>query len=75
LQTTIDGRPVTIGGIAKGSGMIHPNMATMLSSLPVMPQYRRVLWQNMLSRAANKSFNQITVDGDTSTNDSLIAFG
>jgi len=73
LQTTIDGRPVTIGGIAKGSGMIHPNMATMLSFITCDAAVSTVLWQNMLSRAANKSFNQITVDGDTSTNDSLIA--
>jgi glutamate N-acetyltransferase/amino-acid N-acetyltransferase len=73
LETTIDGRPVRIGGIAKGSGMIHPNMATMLSFVTCDAAVSTHLWQSMLSRAANKSFNQITVDGDTSTNDSLIA--
>ncbi|MBE9223615.1 bifunctional ornithine acetyltransferase/N-acetylglutamate synthase [Cyanobacterium stanieri LEGE 03274] len=73
LQTTIDGRPVRIGGIAKGSGMIHPNMATMLSFVTCDAAVSTQLWQQMLKRAADKSFNQITVDGDTSTNDSLIA--
>jgi len=73
LETTIDDRPVRIGGIAKGSGMIHPNMATMLSFITCDAAVSTNLWQQMLSRAADKSFNQITVDGDTSTNDSLIA--
>lgn len=73
LETLIDGRPVRIGGIAKGSGMIHPNMATMLSFVTCDAAVSPQLWQHMLSRAADKSFNQITVDGDTSTNDSLIA--
>lgn len=73
LETIIDGRPVRIGGIAKGSGMIHPNMATMLSFVTCDAAVAPQLWQQMLSRAANKSFNQITVDGDTSTNDTLIA--
>jgi glutamate N-acetyltransferase/amino-acid N-acetyltransferase len=73
LETTIDDRPVRIGGIAKGSGMIHPNMATMLGFVTCDAAVSPSLWQQMLSRAANKSFNQITVDGDTSTNDTLIA--
>jgi glutamate N-acetyltransferase/amino-acid N-acetyltransferase len=73
LETTIDSRPVRIGGIAKGSGMIHPNMATMLAFVTCDAAVSTHLWQEMLSRAADKSFNQITVDGDTSTNDSLIA--
>ncbi|MFB2877705.1 bifunctional ornithine acetyltransferase/N-acetylglutamate synthase [Floridanema aerugineum] len=73
LETTIDGRPVRIGGIAKGAGMIHPNMATMLSFVTCDAAVSPSLWQEMLSRAADKTFNQITVDGDTSTNDSLIA--
>ncbi len=73
LETIIDNRPVRIGGIAKGSGMIHPNMATMLSFVTCDAAVSTSLWQQMLTRAANKSFNQITVDGDTSTNDSLIA--
>jgi glutamate N-acetyltransferase / amino-acid N-acetyltransferase len=73
LETTIGDRPVRIGGIAKGSGMIHPNMATMLSFVTCDAGVSPHLWQEMLGRAADKSFNQITVDGDTSTNDSLIA--
>ncbi|MEQ9368829.1 MAG: bifunctional ornithine acetyltransferase/N-acetylglutamate synthase [Coleofasciculus chthonoplastes F3-SA18-01] len=73
LETTIDDRPVRIGGIAKGSGMIHPNMATLLAFVTCDAVVSTPLWQKMLSRAADKSFNQITVDGDTSTNDTLIA--
>jgi glutamate N-acetyltransferase/amino-acid N-acetyltransferase len=73
LETTLDNRPVRIGGICKGSGMIHPNMATMLAFVTCDAAVAPHLWQQMLSRAADKSFNQITVDGDTSTNDSLIA--
>lgn len=73
LETIIDDRPVRIGGIAKGSGMIHPNMATMLAFVTCDAAVSTPLWQQMLSRAADKSFNQITVDGDTSTNDTLIA--
>ncbi|NES81335.1 MAG: bifunctional ornithine acetyltransferase/N-acetylglutamate synthase [Moorea sp. SIO2B7] len=73
LESIIDGRPVRLGGIAKGSGMIHPNMATMLAFVTCDAAVSTHLWQEMLSRAADKSFNQITVDGDTSTNDSLIA--
>ncbi len=73
LETTIDGRPVRIGGMAKGSGMIHPNMATMLSFVTCDGLVATPLWQKMITQAANESFNQITVDGDTSTNDCLIA--
>ncbi|KYC40680.1 arginine biosynthesis protein ArgJ [Scytonema hofmannii PCC 7110] len=73
LETTIGDRSVRIGGIAKGSGMIHPNMATMLAFVTCDAAVSPALWQQMLSRAAEKSFNSITVDGDTSTNDSLIA--
>lgn len=73
LETTIGERPVRIGGIAKGSGMIHPNMATMLAFITCDAAVSPHLWQQMLTRAADRSFNSITVDGDTSTNDSLIA--
>ncbi|MGB3694334.1 MAG: bifunctional ornithine acetyltransferase/N-acetylglutamate synthase [Spirulinaceae cyanobacterium] len=73
LETTIGDRPVRIGGISKGSGMIHPNMATMLAFVTCDATVSTSLWQEMLARAADKSFNQITVDGDTSTNDTLIA--
>ncbi|WP_088890683.1 bifunctional ornithine acetyltransferase/N-acetylglutamate synthase [Leptolyngbya ohadii] len=73
LETMLDHRPVRIGGICKGSGMIHPNMATMLAFVTCDAAISPHLWQQMVSRAADKSFNQITVDGDTSTNDCLIA--
>ncbi|RFP60988.1 MAG: bifunctional ornithine acetyltransferase/N-acetylglutamate synthase [Limnothrix sp. CACIAM 69d] len=73
LETTIADRPVRIGGMSKGSGMIHPNMATMLAFVTCDAAVSPQLWQEMLSRAGDRSFNQITVDGDTSTNDSLFA--
>ncbi|NEN89840.1 MAG: bifunctional ornithine acetyltransferase/N-acetylglutamate synthase [Okeania sp. SIO3H1] len=73
LETQMGDRPVRIGGIAKGSGMIHPNMATMLSFVTCDAAVSPPLWQEMLTRAVNRSFNQITVDGDTSTNDTVIA--
>jgi glutamate N-acetyltransferase/amino-acid N-acetyltransferase len=73
LETTIHDRTVRVGGICKGSGMIHPNMATLLAFVTCDAAVSTSLWQQMLSRAADKSFNQITVDGDTSTNDTLIA--
>ncbi|WP_044107076.1 bifunctional ornithine acetyltransferase/N-acetylglutamate synthase [cyanobacterium endosymbiont of Epithemia turgida] len=73
LETTIDGRPVRIGGMAKGSGMIHPKMATMLSFITCDGLVATPLWQKMISQVADESFNQITVDGDTSTNDCFIA--
>jgi len=73
LETQIEDRPVRMGGIAKGSGMIHPNMATLLAFVTCDATISPHLWQQMLSRAADQSFNQITVDGDTSTNDTLLA--
>lgn len=73
LETHFEGRPVRIGGIAKGAGMIHPNMATLLAFITCDAAVSPHLWQQMLSRAASQSFNQITVDGDTSTNDTLLA--
>ena len=73
LETMFGDRPVRIGGICKGSGMIHPNMATMLAFVTCDAAVSPPLWQEMLTRATNRSFNQVTVDGDTSTNDSLIA--
>ncbi|NJK38573.1 MAG: bifunctional ornithine acetyltransferase/N-acetylglutamate synthase [Oscillatoriales cyanobacterium RM2_1_1] len=73
LETQFGDRPVRIGGISKGSGMIHPNMATMLAFITCDAAVAPPLWQEMLSRAADRSFNRITVDGDTSTNDTLIA--
>jgi glutamate N-acetyltransferase / amino-acid N-acetyltransferase len=73
LETMLEDRPVRIGGIAKGSGMIAPNMATMLGFITCDAAVSTSLWQSMLKRAVDKSFNQITVDGDTSTNDCVIA--
>ena len=73
LETMIEGRPVRIGGIAKGSGMIAPNMATMLGFITCDAAVSTGLWHEMLKRAVDKSFNQITVDGDTSTNDCVLA--
>ena len=71
-QVTIDGVTTTITGIAKGSGMIHPNMATMLGYIATDAAIAQPLLQAMVSEAANRSFNCITVDGDTSTNDALM---
>lgn len=73
LETTLGDRPVRMGGMSKGSGMIHPNMATMLAFVTCDAVVSPHIWQEMLSRAGSRSFNQITVDGDTSTNDSLFA--
>jgi glutamate N-acetyltransferase/amino-acid N-acetyltransferase len=68
---------VTITGIAKGAGMIHPNMATMLAFVATDADVTQPLLQAMVKQAADRSFNCITIDGDTSTNDSfmLIATG
>jgi glutamate N-acetyltransferase/amino-acid N-acetyltransferase len=71
-QVIIDGVTVTITGIAKGSGMIHPNMATMLGYIATDAGLSQPLLQQLVTEAANRSFNCITVDGDTSTNDSLM---
>jgi glutamate N-acetyltransferase/amino-acid N-acetyltransferase len=71
-QIVLDGRTVTVTGIAKGSGMIHPNMATMLGFIAADAAIGQSLLQGMLQHAADRSFNCITVDGDTSTNDSLM---
>lgn len=68
----VGGRPVTVGGIAKGSGMIHPNMATMLAFLATDAQVPRPLLQRSLQQATARSFNRIPVDGDTSTNDMVL---
>jgi glutamate N-acetyltransferase/amino-acid N-acetyltransferase len=68
----IDGVPVTVAGIAKGSGMIAPDMATMLAFIFTDAAVDRRLLQSMTARAADASFNRITVDGDTSTSDTVI---
>jgi glutamate N-acetyltransferase/amino-acid N-acetyltransferase len=71
-QVVVDGVNITITGIAKGSGMIHPNMATMLGYIATDAGISQPLLQQMVATAANRSFNCITVDGDTSTNDALM---
>jgi glutamate N-acetyltransferase/amino-acid N-acetyltransferase len=70
----IGGRPVTLNGIAKGSGMIAPDMATMLAFLATDARLPAGLLQRLLAEANERSFNCITVDGDTSTSDTLLAF-
>ena len=74
LEADLGGRRVRIGGMAKGSGMIHPNMATMLGYLSCDAGVPADVWQAMVKRAVDRSFNAITVDGDTSTNDTYLAF-
>ncbi len=64
---------VTLTGIAKGAGMIHPDMATMLAYLLTDAEVDRQTWQAMLQRVVDKSFNRISVDGDMSTNDTVLA--
>uniref|UniRef100_UPI000945DD68 bifunctional glutamate N-acetyltransferase/amino-acid acetyltransferase ArgJ n=2 Tax=Bacillaceae TaxID=186817 RepID=UPI000945DD68 len=71
-EMIIDGKKVTIAGVAKGSGMIHPNMATMLSFITTDAHIEHDVLQTALSQITNHTFNQITVDGDTSTNDMVI---
>ena len=70
----IDGVPVVINGIAKGSGMIAPNMATMLAYVFTDANLPAAVLRPALRRAVNRSFNAITVDGDTSTNDTCLLF-
>jgi glutamate N-acetyltransferase/amino-acid N-acetyltransferase len=72
IKVEIDGQPVTITGIAKGAGMIRPDMATMLAFIAADVHLGREPLQDCLSRAVGKSFNRITVDGDTSTNDACV---
>ena len=76
-QFVHDGVTVTVTGISKGAGMIRPNMATMLGYIATDAKVAQAVLQDLLRDAANKSFNRITIDGDTSTNDCcmLIATG
>ncbi|HZG71458.1 MAG TPA: bifunctional ornithine acetyltransferase/N-acetylglutamate synthase [Chondromyces sp.] len=71
-ETIIDGKKVTMGGAAKGSGMIHPNMATMLGFVTTDAAIAPEHLQTALRQVTNQTFNQITVDGDTSTNDMVV---
>ncbi len=71
-QIQLGGKTVTITGVAKGSGMIHPNMATMLGYVATDAAISQMALNALIDYAVNQSFNCITVDGDTSTNDSFI---
>ncbi|PCH65495.1 MAG: bifunctional ornithine acetyltransferase/N-acetylglutamate synthase [Gammaproteobacteria bacterium] len=71
-QIEIDGKTITITGIAKGSGMIRPDMATMLSYIATDAAVEQSVLDDILSRSVAQSFNRITVDGDTSTNDACV---
>jgi glutamate N-acetyltransferase / amino-acid N-acetyltransferase len=71
-QFEFQGETITVNGIAKGAGMIKPNMATMLGYIATDAKVSQVLLQQLAREAADKSFNRITIDGDTSTNDSCI---
>lgn len=70
--TTADGKHFTIAGIAKGAGMIHPNMATMLSVVMTDAKVSLGTLRQAVKKATNRSFNCITIDGDTSTNDTFV---
>ncbi len=73
VSVVVNGKDVTIAGAAKGSGMIHPNMATMLAFMTTDAAIEAGALQQLLRQATDVTFNMITVDGDTSTNDMLIA--
>ncbi len=72
VRMELSGRTVTLGGMCKGSGMIHPNMCTMLGFLTTDANISKEMLQKALSRDVVDSFNMISVDGDTSTNDTLL---
>lgn len=74
LRTEVSGKVVHLAGIAKGAGMIHPHMATLLSFLTTDALIGQRTLQNLLRAAVDVSFNRITVDGDTSTNDTVLAW-
>lgn len=72
VEVEIGGRTVTIGGMCKGSGMIHPNMCTMLAFITTDAAISKELLQHALSEDVKDTFNMVSVDGDTSTNDTLL---
>lgn len=72
VQTQIGGKTVTLGGMCKGSGMIHPNMCTMLAFVTTDVNISKELLQEALSTDVQDTFNMVSVDGDTSTNDTLL---
>ena len=71
MELTLDGKTVTIGGIAKGSGMIHINMGTMLSFVTTDASISSEMLESALKEVVEDTFNMVSVDGDTSTNDTL----
>ncbi|XP_031374737.1 arginine biosynthesis bifunctional protein ArgJ, chloroplastic [Punica granatum] len=73
IEAKVGGAKVRVGGMGKGSGMIHPNMATMLGVVTTDAVVSSDVWRKMVKVSVDRSFNQITVDGDTSTNDTVIA--
>ncbi len=73
VRVKVNGQEVVVAGAAKGSGMIHPNMATMLGFITTDAQIEHEPLQLLLNQATDTSFNMITVDGDTSTNDMVVA--
>ena len=73
VRSEVEGKAVHIAGIAKGAGMIHPRMATMLSFITTDASMGERMLHNLLAGAARDSFNRVTVDGDTSTNDTAVA--
>jgi glutamate N-acetyltransferase/amino-acid N-acetyltransferase len=72
VQVEVGGKTVTVGGTAKGSGMIHPNMGTMLAFLTTDVAVEKGCVQETLSRATERTFNRVTVDGDTSPSDMAV---
>ena len=72
VEITLDGKNVRIGAMTKGSGMIHPNMATMLAFITTDAAINSSVLDSSLRNAVKKSFNRLTVDGDTSTNDMVV---
>ncbi len=72
-EVRLSGGVIRIAGMCKGAGMICPNMATMLCAVLTDAEVESAVWQAMLSRAADKTFNRVSVDGDTSTNDTIYA--
>ena len=74
IELEIDGKTVTIGGCAKGSGMIHPNMATMLAYVTTDAAVERDFLESVLHDVVDDTFNMVTIDGDMSTNDTVMLF-
>lgn len=72
VEVEIDGKNVTVGGMCKGSGMIHPNMCTMLGFITTDVVISKELLQAALSESVKDTYNMVSVDGDTSTNDTVL---